>query len=328
MKLSLCIVGCGGYARDVLDKIRDTTDDLELYFASRDLSKAREYCQVYGGAGSFGSYDEAIADPRVDAAYFFTPHHLHLENALIAARHSKHILMEKPIARTVEEAGKMIRAARDAGVKLMVAENYRFLPAVAKCKELIGQGSIGAVRLIQAHNEGYSQPTGWRTSSESSGGGVFIDGGIHFVDLVVNLGGLPERVYAPIPPGTFPDVEGEDGLVMVCRLPDGAIGLINYSSGTPVTQPRQWIDITGTEGNLSFPAEGDELVVESSGARRVIQLPEARRGVPGMVNEFVDSILEDREPLMSGEEGLKDLAVVLAAYRSAVDGGEASVELS
>ena len=327
MRLSLCIVGCGGYARDVLDKIRDMTEDLELYFASRDLSRAKGYCQAYGGAGFFGSYDEAIADPRVEAAYFFTPHHLHLENALMAARNSKHILIEKPIARTVEEAEEMIQAARGAGVKLMVAENFRFLPAVRKCKELIGQGSIGAVRLIQAHSEVYSQPTAWRMSAELTGGGVFIDGGIHYVDALVNLGGFPERVYAAIPPGTFPDVEGEDGLVMVCHLPDGAIGLINYSNGTPVTKNRQWIDITGTEGNLRFTAEGDELAVESSGARRVIQLPEARRGVPAMVKEFVDCIVEDREPLMSGEEGLKDLAVVLAAYRSAVEGREAPVEL-
>ena len=263
----------------------------------------------------------------MEAAYFFTPHHLHLENALMAARHSKHILMEKPIARAVDEAVEMIRVARDAGVKLMVAENYRFLPAVRKCKELIGNGSIGAVRLIQAHSEGYSQPTAWRMSAELSGGGVFIDGGVHYVDVLVNLGGLPERVYAARAPQVFSDMEGEDGLIVMCRLPDGAIGLINYSNGTPVTEHRQWVEITGTEGQLSFSVYGDELVLESPQERRVVHLPQPRRGVPGMVTEFRGSILEDREPLMSGEEGLKDLAVVLAAYRSAAEGGEMPVEL-
>ena len=177
MRLALCIVGCGGYAKTVLNDIYEMTDVLDLYFASRDISKAKEYSEMYGGSGYFGSYEEAIADPRVQAAYFFTPHNVHLENTLLAAKHSKHILMEKPIARTIAESTKMIKVAQDAGVKLMVGENYRFVPAVRRAKEIIDQGNIGEVRVIQAYGESYGAPTSWRTSIEMTGGGVFIDGG-------------------------------------------------------------------------------------------------------------------------------------------------------
>ncbi len=330
MTLSLCIAGCGSYARTVLRDIHDMTEDVRLFFASRDVKKAKEFCETYGGAGYFGSYEEAAADPRVEAMYFCTPHHLHLEHALLAARHRKHILMEKPIARTLAEARQMVQAARDSGVKLMVAENYRFLPTMEKCRQVMSQSgiaSIGQARLIQVNSESYMVPTDWRTSADLNGGGTFIDGGIHFVDILVYLAGVPERVYAVQPLQVFRQVEGEDGLVLVARLPGGAVGMVNFSRATPVTKPRVWVNVTCTGGSLSFAPYGNEVILDTPPAQRTITLPEARRGVRGMVREFRNSIREDREPRMSGEEGIKDLAVVLAAYESARLGQEVPVRL-
>ena len=325
MRLSLCIIGCGGYAKTVLNDIYDLTEDIELFFASRDRSKAREYCETYGGSGYFGSYEEAMSDSRVAAVYFFTPHHLHLDNALRAASHSKHILMEKPIARTIDESRTMMQAAKDAGIKLMVAENFRFLPTVAKARDILNQtseASIGDLRLIQMQVEGYGEPAGWRANAEQTGGGVLIDGGIHFVDMLVNLGGFPDRVYAVKPPQVFRQVEGEDGIVMTFQMPGGAVGLINYSRATAIGSMRQWVHITGTRGQISFVPFGNSLTVEMGNVVRTVPLPEARRGVREMIKEFRDSVLEDREPAMSGEEGLRDLAVVLGAYQSAELGRE------
>ncbi|MCH7746137.1 MAG: Gfo/Idh/MocA family oxidoreductase, partial [Chloroflexi bacterium] len=276
-------------------------------------------------SGYFGSYEEAASDPRVDALYFFTPHNLHLENALLAARHSKHILMEKPLALTIDESTEMMKAASDAGVKLMVAENYRFLPAVQKCKDIIKQGYIGNLRLIQIQAESYRAATNWRTSAEIVGGGSFIDGGIHYIDVLVNLGGFPDRVYAVKPPQVFRNVGGEDGMVLVAHLSDGGVGLINYSTATASTKENHLINVTGTKGFLSFTPYGNEMLLDTQDVRRTIRLPEARRGVRSMLREFRDSIAEDREPLMSGKEGLQDLAVVLGAYESADQGREVSL---
>ena len=233
--------------------------------------------------------------------------------------------MEKPIARTEDEARSMIAAARKAGVKLMVAENYRFLPAVERCKRMMQQGAIGYLRLIQAQVEGYSMPTEWRTSADLVGGGVFIDSGIHFVDVMVHLGGFPRRVYALRPPQVFRNTEGEDGLVVTAHLPDGALGLINFSRATPVGGSTQSISITGSDGQITFAPYGRELMLEARQVRRTVRLSEARRGVRGMVQEFRSSIAEEREPAMSGEEGLRDLMVVLAAYESAAQGREVTL---
>ena len=306
----------------VLDDIRDMTDVVELYFASRDLDKARSYSETYGGSGYFGSYEEAARDPRVQAMYFFTPHDLHLDSARLAVRHNKHILMEKPIARTMPEARELMKVAEDGGVKLMIAENFRFLPLVNKSKALIAQGTIGELRSVQLTHEGYDAGVvGWRTRVGRNGGGRFIDGGVHYVDMMVNLAGFPKSVFAVFEsPKAILDHEGEDGVVMIARLPSGVTGLVHHSGGTPVGKPFAWVKVTGSKGVLSFAPMASELILETREDRTTVSVEPARRGVRGMVREFRDSIVEEREPIMSGQEALNDLAVVLAAYRSAEQG--------
>src|SRR5918992_3910722 len=174
LKLSLCVVGCGGFARTFVKGIEPLRQELDLFFASRDRSRARTYCNMFRGSGAFGSYQEAVADSRVEAMYLCTPHHLHLEHVTMAARAGKHVLVEKPIACTLEEGRRTIAAAQEAGITLMVAENYRFLAAVRKCKELVDSGAVGDLRLVQVQEEAPFQPSQWRSNRLLNGGGVFI----------------------------------------------------------------------------------------------------------------------------------------------------------
>ena len=267
---------------------------------------------------------EAIADPRVSAVYFLTAHHVHLQNALLAARHSKHILIEKPIARTIGESRQMIAAAGEAGVKLMVAENFRFLPTVNESLSIIQKGDIGELRLIEIHQEHYSATTGWRASAELRGGGELVDGGIHSIDLLLTIGGYPERLYAATPPRLFREPEGEDGIIVTAHMPQGCLGLINISTAAPVKDAKHTVTITGTKGQLSFSPYDDQMTLQRREGLSTVRLSRGGRGIREMVQEFRASILEDREPLMSGEEGLKDLRVVLAAYRSVEERREVS----
>ena len=186
--------------------------ELDLYFASRDLGRARTYATQFNGVDAFGSYEAAAADPRVEALYICTPHHLHLEHARLAARSRKHILLEKPIAHNLEDAQAIVAETRAAGVTLMVAENYRYLPAVRKAKELVDQGRLGRIRLIQLQELYPFQASGWRNQAELNGGGVFIDGGIHKASVLTYLAGRPSRVYVmTLMPGQT-GLEAEDGI--------------------------------------------------------------------------------------------------------------------
>jgi predicted dehydrogenase len=327
MALSMCVVGCGGYARSVLDAVAGMTDEFSLYFASRDEARAKQYCEEYGGSGYFGSYEDAASDPRIESMYFFTPHDLHLENARLAAENGKHVLMEKPIARTIAEAEELICAPHEADVRLMIAENYRFLPGVDRAKELMAAGEIGDLTAINIRHAGFYRPGGWRRSQERTGGGVFIDGGIHPVDIMVNVGGFPERVSAQFPIKIHMDSEGEDGIVMMARLPGGVVGSLTYSAATPTNRRDTWVSITGSKANLEFDPFGDEIIVSTQEVSRTESLaPGQDSALRAMVREFRDAIADGREPIMSGSEGLRDLAVVLAAYESARTGETVAVQ--
>lgn len=340
MSLSICFVGCGEYAKDVLDQIDAgkpgglAVDSIELYFASRDVSKAEQFCKQYGGVGFFGSYEEAAADTRVGALYFLIPHHLHLEGAQLAAKHGKQVLMEKPIGRYPDEARELIKTVRAAGLTLMIAENFRFVPTVLKAKELIADGAIGDVRLVQVQRE-LDVFTGgvfgsadnfaadeWRNDPEKAGGGLFQDGGIHDVDAMVNLGGMPTNVYAVVPTGDSERAERhqEDGMVLTGTTAEGTIGLIQFSFATPIQGYRDNVWVTGSAGMLSFATFGTEVTVDTPHGTRVIDTGDHRKGMVDIFEEFRDAVAEGKEPLMSGSEALNDLNVVMAAYESVMTG--------
>ena len=214
----------------------------------------------------------------------------------------------------------MIECARSCGINLMVAENYRFLPALDKALDVMrtaDENGIGQLRSIRIICEGYRAPSNWRRSLRRTGGGVFIDGGIHFVNLLVSLGGFPERISATWLPKVFKSSEGEDGINILARLPNGASGTVLFSRATNISKTRQHVTVDGGRGRLTFIPYGSEVILEKGATKRKIRTSKSYRGTRKMVREFQESIIENREPLMSGEKGLDDLSIVLAIYKSA-----------
>lgn len=316
LKLRLCVVGCGNFARTFARAMGALRDEVELVFASRDLSRAEAYARRFNGSRAFGSYEEAASDDRVDAMYLCTPHHLHREHAVMAARGGKHILVEKPIARTLEEGQEIVSQAQQLGVTLMVAENYRFMPTVRCAKQLIESGTIGALRSVQLQEEAFFRPDQWRNNRALNGGGVLIDGGIHKVDILIYLVGMPEHIFAAALPPGLADVEAEDGLVMMSRNPSGVVGVINHSWTSVKLPVPPWVAVNGTGGRIFFEVGGLWVKVDDGSKERTLRFEDHRDGLAPMVREFRDSIAERREPLTGGAAGLDDLLVVLKTYES------------
>jgi len=309
-------LGCGSFAGIFARTLMALRGEIDLYFASRDLSRAQEYAARFNGIDAFGSYESAAADSRVDAVYICTPHHLHLEHAALAARLGKHILVEKPIAGTLEDARAIVAEAKKAGVNLMVAENYRFLSAVLKAKELVEAGRLGQLRLIQVQEQYPFEPSGWRNQAELNGGGVFIDGGIHKASVLAYLAGRPQQVFAmAVDPGRQ-GLEAEDGIVLMTRSAAGVVGIINHSwSAGPVTE-RPWVSLSGTKATIYFELGRPWLKIIDGTSEEVIELADDYRGLVPMVREFHQSILGARDPSMTGAEAIEDLSFVLKAYES------------
>ena len=149
---------------------------------------------------------------------------------------------------------------------------------------------------------------------------MLIDGGVHYVDDLVYLGGFPTSLYAAIPTPAAPGARSEDGAFLTAHMPGGVVGSLNFVTGTPVSRNFHRVSVTGDAGHIHCVPFGSEVTLDTPAELRTYQVAEHGRGVRQMLAEFRDCILEGREPKMTGEDGLRDLAVVLAAYRSAATG--------
>src|SRR5262249_2366445 len=193
---------------------------IPVIFASRDEARAQAYARRFRGVGAFGAYAPALADPRGVAAIVCTPHDRHLADVLQVFAAGKHVLVEKRIARTLDEADHMLDAARSAGRVLMVAENFHFMPAFRHVHATLSAGVLGPLREVHLVARGFRRhTTGWRLSSSAAGGGALIDGGIHYVHALRWWGGEVRRVFALSPPQTLADLGGEDS-ISVLAAPD------------------------------------------------------------------------------------------------------------
>ena len=289
---------------------------MRIAFASRDPARAEAYRRRFGGFAAFGAYEAAAADSRVDALVVCTPHHLHEAHARMAAEHGKAILLEKPIARTLLEADAVLSAARSAGVVLMVAENMHFVPGFVAARAYVREGAIGELRQIVLSARGYRRPVGWRSRREETGGGLLIDGGIHYLHLLRDWAGPVDDVVALAPPNTFPAVEGEDTVFVMLRFKSGAVATLVNSIAAPGLPRWQWAWLTGTEGSLGVDYRGRALWLRGRSGTRARAFVRDRRGLVAQLAEFVAAVREGRPPALPPESAREDLALVLAAYRS------------
>jgi len=310
----LVVLGCGSIAPRHAAAARAL--GLPLVFASRDVGRARDYARRFGGVAAHASYEDAVRDPRADAVIVCTPHDRHLADTLLALQACKHVLVEKPIARTLEEADAMIDAARAAGRVLMVAEQFHFMPAFRRVKALVDGARLGELRELHLMARGYHGRRGWRLDATSAGGGTLIDGGIHYVHAMRWWGGDVRRLFALRPRQTIRELGGEDAVTLVAELAGGAVGMLSNSLGAPGLPKFQWSTVTGSQASCFADNRGRWVAVRGGGRSRLWLFRRDLRGYVAMLSAFRSAIERGRAGDMDGAEGRADLAVVLAAYRS------------
>lgn len=313
----LCMLGCGRIAA-AHSRLARSLGGVELLFASRSRENAERYNRRYGGIAAFGSYEEACADTRVDAVVICTPHAFHAEHAGLAARHGKAILIEKPVARTLAELAAIEDAVARAGTICMVAENYHFKPAVRVLRRHLEAGDVGEPLFFELNRAGRQRPSGWRADAELMGGGALLEGGVHWVNYLCRLGGAVRAVCAARPETSRPPVAPfEDGLEVLVRFESGAVGkLLHAWSVTNRLAGLGLSKIYGTEGNITFESNG--LFALVTGRRTRLRFPGVRdlMGYRAMLRHFLECVRAGKEPEMSLAVARRDLALVLAAYRS------------
>jgi predicted dehydrogenase len=291
------------------------------------------------------SFEDMVRRDDLDGILLVTPNALHRKQTELAARHGKHVYVEKPIANTLEDGRWMIEACEQAGVTLLIGHVHRRYAANRQAKELIDAGVLGKLVMVEANlssGQGWDLTPGefrWRSDDSGCPGGALMTIGVHQADTFNYLFGPIKRVSAFFKRLHIP-APVEDVTTTILEFESGILGYLGCSFASPRTN---WMHVYGTEANLlrtvarvdrRFDAERTqgpdqstrlELFEKGKTEPKAVAL---RIGDPLLeeIDEFADCILTGRRPETDGRSSLKALALIRAAIESARSGRPVDVE--
>jgi predicted dehydrogenase len=269
------------------------------------------FARRHGIARTTTDWRELATDPEVDAVVIGTPNALHAEQAVACLEAGKHVLVEKPMARTLAEADAMLAAAASSGSRLMVAHCWRFHDDVIGLRDRVAAGELGEVVKTRGYGLHASWgPAGWFTDPELAGGGALLDMGVHAIDTTRFVLGdpLPERVSATV--GTrYGDYAVDDDAILLVSWSNGANSIIESGWWQPhVAGLEAETEVYGTGGyariwdRAELP-DGEEHCTQAMYSAQMA--------------EFVEALAAGRQPRPDGEDGRVVMRVVELAYAAA-----------
>lgn len=314
------VLGCANIAlRAVIPAIQQSRTNRVVAIASRDLDRAKEAASRLEIERAYGSYEELLADPDIDAVYIPLPNHLHAEWTIRAASAGKHVLCEKPIALTADEASRMVEACREAGVHLAEAFMYRHHPRYAAIRQAIAEGAIGEIRSIRGAFT-FNRPDDLenvRFRLDYGGGSVYDVGCYPISAARMILGEEPEAVTCH---AFFS--EQHDGVDMMMS------GLVEFSGGKALTfdcgmwaSDRNRLEIVGSKGRIEVPSPfvnqpGHYYVTDASG-RTSEHYSGQYNHYQLQAEQFARVVRGEEKPLYSADDAVANMRVLEACLRSA-----------
>lgn len=325
--LHYAVVGCSGVGRTHADGVRDA-DGVELV-AGVDLDDdaAREFTEEYDVAG-FTDLETAVEEAGIDAVSVCTPSGTHSSIVVECAGLGLDVLCEKPLDVTAERVNEMVAACEEADATLAGIFQRRTHPGARRAKQAIAEGEFGSLVLaavdVRWHrSQEYYDRAEWR-GTRAMDGGVLMNQAIHGIDMLGWLGGGVGRVSADLATLAH-DIEVPDTAVINVRLGSGALGQIRATTAAHGTEPDAAqathpvaLDLTGRDGSLRLVRDEIESFETSEGPVEVDLDDRSEFGVGHTMQtqDFVDSLHENREPMVPASEARKAVDVILAAYES------------
>ncbi|MFD1337490.1 Gfo/Idh/MocA family protein [Oceanobacillus iheyensis] len=276
----------------------------------RGNEAARKYCSNY-----YDNLEHFLRLP-LDAVIIASENAKHHEHTIAAANKGIHILCEKPIATTVEHAREMIDVCKKNNVLLQIAFPVRFSTPVGKGKGIINSGEIGNIVAIKGTNRG-TNPGGWFVNKEDSGGGAVMDHTVHVVDLLRwYMNANVKEVYAEIG-NLISEDEIDDSGIITMEFDNNVFATLDCSWSRNDSFPT-WGDVTlefiGTKGTLSIDAFSQKTDVYSNDGAHWDFWGDDMDAM--LVEDFINNVKSNKNPSITGEDGLKALEVALASYES------------
>jgi len=307
MKLAWGLIGCGDIARKrIAPALRDLTS-CDLMAVSRGRSElAESFAREFGAPKHYSNWRDLVSDDELNAVYIATPVDLHAPQAIAAAEAGKHVLCEKPMAMNPAECERMIAAAKANRVKLGVGYYRHFYPVIERTREVIQAGEIGPPVLAQMNafesfNPGPEHPRSWLLRKERSGGGPMFDFGCHRIEVLANVFGQITKTRSLTANVLF-EREVEDTATALFQFAAGACAVLSVTHAT--SEPQDTFDIFGLHGSIHIPIlnEGSLRIVSREGDRWESHPPDANLHAP-LISDFVDAVVNGREPAVPGEAG-------------------------
>lgn len=322
------VVGLGSYAtKQIMPNFRHCDHARLVALVSGTPEKLERFGTEYGippsHRYSYAMFDRIRDNPDIDAVYVILPNALHAEYTIRAAQAGKHVMCEKPMAVSVKEGEAMIAACRRAGKLLMIGYRSRFEAHNRLAIELARGGHVGSTRLITAEHGFSAAPDQWRLDRALSGGGSLMDIGIYSLNAARYLAGEEPVEVSAVESTDRGDPRFrtvEDRINFLLRFPSGieAVCVSSYSSSHNAYR------VTGTEGWIDMepatPYQGHAMRIRHGGVTKPRIVPTARRNqFAAQLDHLAECVAAGTAPIVPGEEGLADLKVIEAIYRSAAE---------
>ena len=337
-KLKWGVIGCGGIARRKTIPGMMQAENLELIAVMDSvLSVAEEVKDEFGAKYAFDNYEAILAQDEIEAVYIASPVFFHKEQAIAAAKAKKHILLEKPMALTVEDAEQIKKACEENGVKLGVGFLMRFHGYHQEIKKIIAEGKIGDIVSMRGQFTcWYPDIEGaWRQKKTTSGGGALVDMGIHVIDLLQYLSGLKAIEVAAFNHTQTFNYEVDDSSALIMKMDNGSLAYVDSNFNIPDAASVAKLEIYGTRGSIiasgtlaqaevgtvNILISDDSLEYDANQNRSEI-VPLSLEGTPlgnmytKEVSQFGDAVIGNTEPPVTADSAIYDQKIVEAAYKS------------
>ena len=340
-KLRLALVGCGRIAQNHFAALKQHASRVELVAVCDNQPAALEKAVALTGAAGFASLDALLTGSDADLVVLCTPSGLHPRHAIRVAQAGRHVLSEKPMATKWDEGVDMVRACRDANVKLFVVKQNRLNGTLQLVKRAVEQGRFGRMAMVTVNvfwtrPQSYYDDAPWRGRWDMDGG-AFMNQASHYVDMVDWLVGPVDNVHA-YTATLARNIEAEDTGVMSLRLRSGALASVNVTMLTHKKNFEGSITLLGERGTVRVggvavnkiehwefdtPHEDDAKVASASYGVESVYGP----GHPLYYDNVINTLRGEAHAEVDGYEGLRSLEVLIAAYRSARDGARVGLPL-
>ncbi|CAN5338137.1 Gfo/Idh/MocA family oxidoreductase [soil metagenome] len=314
-KLKFALIGTGGIAQTYAQAFQ-TSDCCQLV-AVADINKesAKAFAEPFG-AKVFADYKNLAENSEFDAVIISTPPNSHPEIAMYFMRKGIHVLCEKPLCLSVDEAKQMIECAAETGVKFTMASKFRYVADSIKAKSLLASGILGdIVQFENAFTAKVDMSKRWNSDSQISGGGVLMDNGTHSVDIIRYFLGAIKEVLAVETSGTQ-NLSVDENVKLLAKTKNGVVASVDLTWGINKELPN-FISIFGTNGTLHIGWQSSKYKLNSSPDWTVFGTGYDKvQAFHSKIDNFAEAIRGEEELLITPEDALASVEVIEAAYKS------------